>query len=373
MLAILCLVSVTGIFSNAYVQRTPQSSCGWSGGTVYLSQTLTADNIACYGTEWYFVNAYLGSSSNIIQTFGLGSNGGNLSLQQINTNTIVTSNQGSSTENATFYYSSYGTVPTEVMVGNSITIPKSAYFTTYSTWFSTTGNNAYWNSTGDYLEVKTTVSNALLTWWLSFVEVSVTVSYTAVGTLGGLFASNPTFLYIHDGVVITGTLLATTVTYQVDNNTVVVPQNTWYDNGHVYSVTPTSNLITGTTTQIYAYAIGSAGNQTTLCNSAEVSSTYWNTTILWQNGCVAPAIVWTFADVVTLPGFYAFLVAFIDVPILLKSKNFLLAMTVGLIVGGALVSATGILSQPIELLIWLGVVTSTAFIFVRLYQGRSTT
>ena len=245
--------------------------------------------------------------------------------------------------------------------------------TIFQTSGCSTGSNSSvrWCPKGGILQANSGSGSTYSVTWDYYMEFSIPVSYTASGTLGGIFASNPYFDYIQSGTTQKSiTLSQTPTSYWIDNNSVVTPQNPWYNNGHNFVPSPTLNTLSAKGTSI-VFAYGAGQNLTTTCATVQHTDWWWNTTQLWQNGCVAPAFVWTFADVVTLPGFYAFLVGLIDVPILIKSKNFLMAMTIGLVVGSALVSATNVLATQIQVLLWIGTAVATAFVFVRLLLGHS--
>lgn len=195
-------------------------------------------------------------------------------------------------------------------------------------------------------------------------EISVSVSYAGTDLLGGFIAFNPTFTYYQNGVAESGTLTPTPTTYSVDNNSVLFAENSWYNNGQVMHPTPGGAPVNKSgSSVIFAY---SAPSLASVCSAAGT-----NTTALFQNQCASPAIIYTYGNEVTLPTFYAFCLAICVLPIYQDKKNILLALYVALIAGGAIVSAVGILDIRIELLVWVGIVMTTAFIFVRLYKGRA--
>lgn len=207
--------------------------------------------------------------------------------------------------------------------------------------------------------------------WDYWAQFYIPVSYTASGTVGGIFVSNPFFSYVQFGSTHSVVSLSQSPTsYWIDNTTVQTPQNPWYNNGYLFVPSPTSNTLSIKGTSVIFTYSDTSKNITNSCMGVEHTSTWWNVTQLWQNGCIAPAFVWYFADVITLPGFYAFLVAIIDVPILFKSRNFMLFSTIGLVIAGSLVTATNILSVQIQVLLWLSVALGTAFTFVRFWLGR---
>lgn len=206
-------------------------------------------------------------------------------------------------------------------------------------------------------------ASTFATTWDYWYQVNPTVQYSAAGTVGGALAANPIYSSYQTGNLIKGQALSVTAThFWVDNNSVVTPQPTWFDNGHVYSVSPTSiTIVNQSEALLFAY---SATNQTQVCQNAGT-----NTTSLFNNQCYTGGVVNSYANIVTLPIFYSFGLAICVLPIY-KKGNILMTLTVTMILAGALVSALGVLSIQIELLLWFGLITTTAFVFVRLWKGR---
>jgi hypothetical protein len=110
-----------------------------------------------------FTNFSMGSPSNPSWTFGVVSQGGNVTISAIQENYVrlsaATTSPGALT--VTFYYAS---LPAEVVIAApaNTSISSSSYYTTYSAWAASAAPAIYNNAGSDYLMIRSTYSTPVI-------------------------------------------------------------------------------------------------------------------------------------------------------------------------------------------------------------------
>jgi hypothetical protein len=159
------------------------------------------------------------------------------------------------------------------------------------------------------------------------------------------------------------TLTVPSVFYWIDNQSIVHPQSPLFGNLQVVTPTPLAPVVASATAINFLYAnSGTSGNNAPLCNTR-------NTTLLWGNGCIAPAIFYTFGNSITDPGVYALgLLLPVGIISYRRTKDALLTFGVLGITAGAVEAATSSLPQyasSIILFIGAGVVAASVIRLIR--------
>ena len=169
-------------------------------------------------------------------------------------------------------------------------------------------------------------------------QYSVTASYS-ISSGTPISTESPYFDSISFGFSHRNQLTQSGIAYWLDNGSAITPQNPWFSNIQLWIPSPTSATVTSSESIDFAYSIN--GVAPSGHGTAPGCSTYGtNASALMQNGCYAPGVFYSFANVLTPPVTWAMLVAMIAIPTQISGKNLLLTFMVVVFMVGFIGFAT---------------------------------
>lgn len=291
-----------------------------------VSETVCDSGYTTYGTHIFLNNSFflIGSP---VHTFGLGTMGGNTTLTGINADNVQTTSteQAGKIVNITAWYNSLQSVYSDVDFGSTHVL-KSSFITNYTTWSTTSGTNVYWNSTGDYIEIKATSSSTpAFTIWFSYIQICFQFVRPDTNPLA---TQLPTVSYTYNGGPQTSQFGTSKACFLLDSGSIWSIENPFYYDNFARSPSPA----TGTAASNTNYSISFTQN------AIPVSSNPFTNLI---DGQIILGVLGPYINLISLQWFLGIILMAISAALYLKSYNPWIPITMMLVFSAVFVVGNG--------------------------------